>query len=147
MHDMKKEILPTVHTFIRKGLAVTLMISALLMTLIPYTGGAQGNHSSKKQDPIIKYLGLVADKLVFQVDLDNSLQKQVMVSIRDDDGTILFSEKVKDQKFSRKFAFEKEEFKDRKIIFEVYGAKENSAQTFQVSQQLRLVEDLVITRH
>lgn len=147
MHDMKQEILQTANTIIRKGFAATMIASAMLLSLLPYTGNSQGTYKLFKNTPIIQYIGTVEDKLVFQVELANVTDKQLFVSIKDDEGIILFTEKVKDMKFSKKFAFEKEEFRDRKITFEVHSSKANTAQTFQVSHNLRLVEDVVVTRH
>ena len=147
MHDMKQEILQTANRIFRKGLAASMIASAMLLSLLPFAGSSQGVYKALKNAPIIKYIGTVEDKLVFQVDLDNVTDKQLFVSIKDDEGIILFTEKVKDLKFSKKFAFEKEEFRDRKITFEVHSTKANTAQTFEVSHNLRMVEDVVITRH
>lgn len=142
---MKYETLHTVRKHTHKALVSTLVVCVLLMSSFPAAAYAQ-KFSFERKNPEIKYLGTVKDKLLFQIDLQSVSEKNQYVSIKDEEGNILFTEKIRDNQFSRKFAFDKEEFEGKKVSFVIHDGTETSAQTFQVSRNLRMVEDVVITR-
>lgn len=142
---MKKEILQTVNGFFRSVFAGTMVVCALLVISFPSEATAQ-KFSTDSNNPEIKYLGNVQDKLVFQIELKNTSSESLFVSIKDDDGVVLFTERVRDNQFSRKFAFDKEEFSGRKLSFVIHDANENTTHSFQVARSMRVVEDVVITR-
>lgn len=142
---MKKEILQTVNVFLRSVLAGTMAVCALLVINFPSTAHAQ-QFSATGNNPEIKYLGTVQDKLVFQIDLKSNSAESLFVSIKDDDGVVLFTERVRDNQFSRKFAFDKEEFSGQKLSFVIHDANDNTSQAFQVARSMRVVEDVVITK-
>jgi hypothetical protein len=146
MHNMKQQLLQTVSKFTGKAILATFMLSTFLVTFLPSTGNAQAQYVALNNNPVIKYLGVLEDKLVFQINVDNVKEEKLLVTIKDEDGNILFTERVKDQKFSRKIAIEKEVFEGRKVTFLIQGAKDNPEQTFQVSRKARMVEDVVVTR-
>lgn len=142
---MNKQIFQTVSTFLRRGFVGTMVVCALMVTNLLHPAQAQ-QLKTGKPSPEIKYLGTVQDKLVFQVNLQSSSSNTLFVSIKDDEGFVLFTEKIRDSKFSRKFAFDREEFEGKKLSFVIHTAGETTAQTFQVARNLRFVEDVVITR-
>lgn len=142
---MKKEILQTVSSFLHRAFTGTLVVCAFMLTSLPLAADAQ-TLTTYTNAPEIKYLGTVEGKLVFQIDLKSVAQGNQYVSIKDEEGNTLYSERVRDDKFSRKFAFDQEEFEGRKVSFVIQGGKERAAQTFEVARSMRLVEDLVITR-
>ena len=143
---MKQQLVQSASKITRKAFATTLILSAFLVSFMPFTGHTQGQYLSKNNIPVIKYLGLLEDKLVFQIDVTGAPDDKLLVSIKDEDGNLLFTERVKDQKFSRKVAIEKEVLKGRKVTLVIQGAKEKSEQTFQISRNTRLVEDVVVAR-
>jgi hypothetical protein len=142
---MNKVILLTVNGFLHRAIAGTMVVCALVVTSFSHTVSAQ-QLTTVKNTPEIKYIGTVQNKLVFQVDLQGTPDNAMFVSIKDDEGYVLFTEKIKNNKFSRKFAFDKEEFEGKKLSFVIYDTSATTAQTFEVSRNLRFVEDVVITR-
>lgn len=142
---MKYAILNTLKSYLHRTFTVAVVASLLLVSSLPLAAGAQ-QFSSDRKNPDIKYLGTLDNKLVFQVDLPGSSENNQFVTIKDEDGNTLFSEKIRDNQFSRKFAFEREEVEGKKISFVIYNGKEISAQVFQVSRSLRMVEDVAITQ-
>lgn len=142
---MKSEILRTVKNSLRRTFTGAMVVCVLMVTCFPIAAEAQ-KFAVEPKNPEIRYLGTVQDKLVFQIDLPGVSENHQYISIKDEDGMTLFTERIRDNKFSRKFAFEKEEFEGKKLSFVIYGGKETTAQTFQVTRNMRMVEDVVITR-
>lgn len=141
---MNNEILTTVKNYLRSAVTGAMIVCVLLVTGLSPAANAQP-FSTGNNHPEIKYLGTIDDKMVFQVDLENVPANQY-VSIRDEEGNTLYTERIGNTKFSRKFAFEKEEFEGKKVSFVIHGGKASTDLTFQVSRNTRLVEDLVITK-
>lgn len=131
-------------SYLRSTLTEAMIVCVLLVTALPLAANTQP-FSGGNNHPEIKYLGTLQDKMVFQVDLKNVSANQY-VSIRDEEGNTLYTERIGNTKFSRKFAFEKEEFEGKKVSFVIHGGKASTDLTFQVSRNTRLVEDLVITK-
>lgn len=142
---MKKEILLTVNSLMRKAFARTMVVCALVVITFPLAADAQ-KFTIEKNSPEIKYLGTVQDRLLFQIDMENVPNSPLYVTIKDEEGNVLFAEKVRDANFSRKFAFDKGEFEGKRVSFIVQGVNGKSTQTVQVATRTRMVEDVVITR-
>lgn len=142
---MKSAILQTVNHYTRKAITAAIVLSLFLVSSLPLAAGAQ-QFAFERKNPEIKYLGTVEDKMIFQIDLKNESDKNQYVSIKDEEGNILFTEKIRDNEFSRKFGFDKNEFEGKNVSFVIHSGKDVMSQTFQVSRNLRMVEDVVITR-
>jgi flagellar hook assembly protein FlgD len=142
---MKSETLKTIKNYLRGAFTGAMVVCVLLVTTFSFAANAQ-SISSEGINPEVKYLGTIQGKLVFQIDLQSVSENNPYVSIRDEEGNVLFTERIRDNKFSRKFAFEKEEFEGKKLSFVIYNGKEATAQSFQVSRNTRVVEDVMITR-
>ena len=144
---MKKEMTPTAHTFIRRTIFASIITCVMAVSFVSNTATAQKqNFYVSKTNPLIKYLGTIQDKLLFQIDLKMDSDDKMFVSIRDEDGNTLFKEKVADKSFTKKFAFEKEELEGKTLTFIIHTTKGDEYQSFQVSRNTRLVEDVVITK-
>lgn len=116
-----------------------------MLTGLPLAADAQ-TLATYSNHPEIKYLGTIQGKMVFQIDLQNIAANNQFVSIKDEEGNILYTERVRDNKFSRKFAFDQEEFGGQKLSFIIHDANNKTSQAFQVARSMRMVEDVVITK-
>ena len=67
---------------------------------------------SKSDDPIeFKFIGKIKNRPVFQLNLNNNEAEEYLISIKDENYDLLYSEKVKakDPNFSRKYALDIDE--------------------------------------
>src|SRR6476660_5320947 len=87
--------------FVRIGL-VAIMILGILPTF------AQGKPGDETTPVSIRYIGNFNEQPMFQIEFDNQNQEFFNVSIRDEEGNVLFFEKSKDKKFSRRFQLAKD---------------------------------------
>ena len=94
----------------------------------------------------IKYLGTVDDQPVFQVDFDNLTEKNVRVSITDENGILLYGGKSNEKKFSKKFKFEKSGIDPVKLTFTLTTGKERQSQVFEINTKVWTVRDVVVTK-
>ena len=94
----------------------------------------------------IKYLGAPDGQPVFQIQFDNASGETYVLSIKSDDGTVLYTEKVKDKKFLKKIKWNNSDTDKTKLIFTLTGEKEKTTQMFEINTTLRQVQDVVVTK-
>lgn len=92
----------------------------------------------------VKHLGNPPGSVVFQVLYDNPTGERFSITIRDMEGAVLYQDHYSDKKFDKKFQLPKEQ--SEKLKFIIKGAKSNQAQTFEVSSNTRVIEELVVQK-
>ena len=135
---MKKQFSSVASLVVRFGLVAVLMVG-----IVP--GFAQGNATEEPTPVSIRYIGKLNDQPVFQIEFNNQNEEYFNVSIRDEEGNVLFYEKSKDKKFSRKFQLDKD-VNNVKLTFSLKTENQKQSQVFEVNNNYRVVEDVVVTR-
>jgi len=130
---MKKQNLSTL---VRKS--IFLGFTSLLLI-----GAASAQ--AKLPEPSIKYIGTLDGQPVFRVSLDNQSNSVYHLTIKDDTGDILYSEKIKGKEFSKKFKFENSDRHNVKLTFTVEGKEGAQSQDFQVNVSTKVWNDVVVT--
>lgn len=93
----------------------------------------------------IKYVGSIDYKPVFQIDFENVEGTEVNLLLRDEDGTIIYSEFVKDKKYSRKIQLENID-RNARLTLSLRTKKGTQTQVFQINKNTRIVEDVVVAK-
>jgi hypothetical protein len=135
---MKKQMSSVASFFLRIG-----FVAFMFMGIVP--AFAQEGIGEGSTPVSIRYIGKLNDQPVFQIEFDNQNEEYFNVSIRDEEGNILFSEKSKDKKFSRRFQLDKD-VNNVKLTFSLRTDKQKQSQVFEVNSNYRVVEDVVVTK-
>ena len=93
----------------------------------------------------IKYIGSIDFKPVFQIDFNNEDAAEVNLLLRDENGTIIYFEVIKDKKYSRKIQLENIE-RNARVTLKLRSKKGSQSQVFQINKSTRIVEDVVIAK-
>src|SRR5947208_3182828 len=112
--------------------------------LIGLAAGSSAQSTVTSPNAAIKYVGSLDGKPVFKVDLDNKNATVYFLTIKDDEGSVLYSEKIRDKQFSKNFKFDS----DRdvvKLTFILSGNKETQTQEFKVNTSTRTYNDVAVT--
>lgn len=122
------------------------VIASFLVVLLL---GLSSFSPSLTHDPIVKtasvkHLGNYKNSFVFQVMMDNEAGEKFSVTIKDADGSILFSDTYQDKKFDKRFLFNKSEDYS-KLSFIIRSLKDNQAQTFEINTSTRVIENYDVT--
>lgn len=107
---------------------------------------AQDKGRSGASGVSVSYLGTVDDQPVFRLEFENRNEERLYVSIRDGEGNILYSEVYRDKKFSKRFFFEKDLPENARLTFILSGEKARQSQVFEINTNVRMVQDVVVTR-
>ena len=68
------------------------------------------------------------------------------IVVRDENGNVLYRDKVKGGNVTKKFLLNTEELGDVAVQFEITGKKNEKTVIYEVNKKSRLVEDLVINK-
>lgn len=95
--------------------------------------------------PNVQYVGSLDGKPVFKVDLDNESGSVYDLTIKDDQGTILYTQRIREKQFSKKFKFDNANYDNVKLTFVLSNNKETQSQEFKVNTKTRVFNDVVVT--
>lgn len=143
---MKNQVLSNVHSFLKS--TITPAALALMLTAGTVPSIAQTIEKSTVTETPVKvtYLGRVEMQPVFQVDIDNTKAEELYVSLKDEDGRLLYADKFKDPKYSKRFRFDTYDPISSKVTLSISSKSNKKAQVLQFGNVLTTVEDLVVTK-
>lgn len=113
--------------------------------LIGITSAASAQDSVQSSNSQVKYIGSLNGQPVFKVDLDNQEGSVYHLTIKDEDGAVLYAEKIKSKQFSKKFKFESSDRSDAKLTFIIEGNKNFQSKEFKVNTNTEVFNNVVVT--
>ncbi|HEU0064430.1 MAG TPA: hypothetical protein VFQ58_05335 [Flavisolibacter sp.] len=131
-----------------RNTARNFIVPAFLFTALLVGSGTNSVNAQSainSTSPSVKYLGKSNDQLVFQVDYDNTNDEVLNLAIKDEDGNILYADRFRDKKLSKKFKVNSSEYGNMKLTFVLSTDKEKQSQVFQVNTNTRVIDDVVVT--
>lgn len=104
--------------------------------------------NDEKKDPPaaeLKYIGILKNQPVFQLDLNSADEKDFSISIKDQFGEVLYTEKVKAKTFTRKFQLDTDNLDDAVLRVEVKSGK-NKPEVFTINRSTRFIDETSISK-
>lgn len=126
--------------------------NAGLLAIIAMLGIAIANPvmAAVKTDPPtteIKYLGIIGNNPVFELNLNGIQPDSYLVSIRDASGTVLFSERLNGKSISRKYRIDTdEEIPEGGLRFEVRSVKGKKTDIYVAGVTEHVKREVAITK-
>ena len=140
---MKKLSIKSVNQSLSKH-AFVFTLSALLFSFSSVS--AQSGKSATDVPVEINYIGNQNSLPVFQIVLDNKTGEKVSLTLLDEVGNILYTDKLKETKYRKNIRFEEYEWKSLQVTLILTGKNVNQKQIFQISNNLRTVQDVLIAK-
>jgi hypothetical protein len=104
-------------------------------------------NEEKKAIPVeLKFVGNIGAQPAFTLNFTNIEESEYTIVVRDENGNVLYRDKVKGGNISKKFLLNTEELGDVAVQFEITGKKNEKTVIYEVNKKSRLVEDLVINK-
>jgi len=142
---MKNQLLSNVHFFLKSTITPAALALMLISTVPAFAQTIE--KSAVTETPVkVTYLGRVDLQPVFQIEIDNIKENELYVSLRDEDGTLLYADKFKDQKFSKKFRFDTYDVVSMKVTLSLTSKNNKKTQVLQFGNVLTTIEDVVVTK-
>jgi hypothetical protein len=127
-----------------KVIASVVMMSMFLVLVSTTQVHAEDRKKSAPAD--ITYVGTVNDKPVFQISLDNTTGEDLYLTLTDEYGNYIYSEVVKDAKYSRKIQLDNGDLADMKLKLTVRSKNTYQSQLFDVNTNVRTVRDVEVVK-
>jgi hypothetical protein len=132
---MKKQIFST---FVKKSI-LSLSFATILLA------GVASAQTKKSPEPDVKYIGTLDGQPLFRFQLDNKAGDVYHLTIKDDEGTVLYAEKIKDKEFSKSFKFDNADRSNVKLTFILQGNKDVQSKEFKVNSSTKVLDNVVVT--
>jgi hypothetical protein len=119
----------------------------LVWLLIVNTFGiVQAQPPSDSPSAEMKYIGIVDDKLVFEIEYKNDAQNTFTLEIKDEEGFQFYHGKFKQKSFKKQFAISKDELGDNSITFLLAAQGKVQKQVFDINPTSRMVEEVSVVK-
>ncbi|MFL5745466.1 MAG: hypothetical protein ACJ751_12420 [Niastella sp.] len=99
------------------------------------------NHTTE-----LKFIGNLENQPVFQLDLTNSEEDEIVVTFRDEAGNVIYANTFKGANISKKFMLKSEEFGDTALNVSVRSKKNNSTEVYAISRNHTYVEETTVNK-
>ena len=134
----------------KKVMSKNKAIIIALMAIISVSFSNPVLATDKKNDPIgveIKYLGFRNENPVFEIIMNNTENDNFIITIRDESGTVLFSEKLSGKNLSRKYRIDtEEEITAGSLRFEVRSLKNKKTDVYTVGISESTTREMAVNK-
>jgi hypothetical protein len=132
-------------------LKAMLSAAAVAGMMILSTGAAHANNekpsTEKSVIPVeVKYVGSLNEQPVLEVSLDNAAGEEFKVTLRDENGELLYSGSFNNKKIVKRFQFDNGSPNPMRILLTVSTKKLSQTETFEISKNRQVIEDVVIEK-
>ena len=121
-----------------------------LMVMISTAFSNPASAMDKKSDPPgveIRYLGFVNKNPVFEITTSNVQTDNFFITIRDEAGTVLFSEKLSGKQLSRRYRIDtEEEITQGGLRFEVRSVKSKKTEVYIAGVSENITREMAVTK-
>jgi len=136
--------------FAGKKFITAAFISASILFTSFSANAATGNHSIieilSNDKPSIQFAGSTADALLFKVHVNNDKADNFTLTIKDDNGAVLFSKSFNDVNFEKQFRILKGDDNNSRYYFTVTSSNKDLEETYVVSSSVRVINDVTVNR-
>jgi len=128
-------------------ISVRLFAIALIATFTTAFASPVLANDEKKAIPVeLKFVGNLKDQPVFHLVFNSAEEKEFTITIGDEYGNTFYRETVRGTRFIKKFLLNTEELDGAKLKFEVSSKGYDKPVAFEVNNQTRFVEEVVVNK-
>lgn len=131
----------------KKIMKHSAIVSVLFLALtLVFAGSAAANEEKKPASNIeLKFIGNYENQPVFQLNVTTAVEDEFIITLRDRDGVVLYTDKVKGTNVSKKFMLNTDEMGDNVVNVEV-RSKKGKAEVYTINRKQSLVEETLVTK-
>ncbi len=133
----------------KKAISKTRTITAGLI-ILSIMGFTQPAFSTEKNDnPVeLKFMGKKNHGPVFQLNMNNTEAEEFLIKVRDGEGNLLYSEKLKGKNISRRYqvAIDPEFYEEFNVRFEITSVKTHETLIYNVANSRRAVDNIIVDK-
>src|SRR5690349_9598390 len=120
---------------------------ALMLSLaLTMSTQAQVSNETNTTGLDLKFIGTLKNQPAFQLTYNGAAENEFTVVVRDQYNNTLYKDNVKGANISKRFVLNMEELGDVDVKFEIYAKNSNKPVVFEVSNNTRYVQDVVVNK-
>ncbi len=123
-----------------------LSLALSLFFVVSLNVTASANDEDKKSAIEVKVISTDNEQPIFQLDLNNKEVEEFYVTIKDNYGNTLYSDKVKGSRISKKFLLNSDGLADDSIRIEVRSKKTNKSEVYTINRSSKYVQETVVSK-
>jgi hypothetical protein len=120
---------------------IALFVAFSLMATVSWANDGRNDTPAVS----LKYIGLVQNQPMFQLDLNSVEETDFYVSIKDQDGRVIYNEKIKAKTFTRNFRLDTDSLDDAILKVEVRDGNKKP-EVFTINRNTRYYEETSISK-
>lgn len=127
---------------------VTVALALLVAFTFAFSTTAKANDDDKKSPAPaeLRFIGNYSNQPIFQLSLNNKEADEYTITFRDEDGTVLYTDRIKGIAITKKFMLNTEEVGDGAFSVEVKARKTNKVDTYTINRNRSYVDETVVTK-
>ncbi len=132
----------------KKFLTATFISASILLTSFSVNAAANTSNIEilSNDKPSVQFAGSTSDALLFKVHLTNANADNFTITIKGEDGNILFSKSFSNSNFDKQFKILKGDNNNDRYYFTIKSANKDLEETYVVSSSVRTVNDVTVNR-
>ena len=127
-----------------------VLISIFMLGFTPVTRSEEKNETvEKNQSANLKFMGKLTNGPLFQLSMNNTEAEEFVIRIKDAEGYVLYSERLKGVNISRNYqlTIDRDElYETFNVQFEIFSLKTKQTFTYNASNKSRTVSDIIIAK-
>lgn len=122
------------------------LIAVAFMTIFSVAAKANGPvHPLPVFPAELKYAGMLKDNPVFELNVNGTETDDYLISISDVNGNRIYSERIRSDKFTKRFLLNTDELGDEKLFFSIYSKKNNKSAVYEISSNTRYINETTVS--
>mgnify|MGYP003513184760 CR=1 FL=1 len=118
----------------------------IVLFSISFAMPAQANNNSEKLPVVVKCIGYENESPIFHVSFGNKAEEEFLFTIKDVQGNLIYSDRIKGKSIERKFKLVSEDAPYDEFYFEFTNLKTNTSVKYKVVAKTRIVNDTEVTK-
>jgi hypothetical protein len=123
-----------------------LAAAMIVLFSISFATTAQANNTGEKLPVVVKCIGYENESPIFHVSFANEAEEEFLFTIKDVQGNLIYSDRIKGTSMQRKFKLVSEDVPYDEFNFEFTNLKTNTTVKYKVVAKTRIVNDTEVTK-
>lgn len=105
------------------------------------------NANDEIKHPVeLKYVGNLNELPVYQLAMHNDAKATFLVSIKDEDGTVLHNERISGTNLVRNYQFDDGIADEHNLTFEVSNLDKNTTSVYSINKTKKVIDEVVVNK-
>jgi hypothetical protein len=123
-----------------------LAAAMIIIFSLSLTPAANANGTNGNLPVVVKCIGYQNESPIFHVSFGNEAEEEFLFTIKDVQGNLIYSDRLKGKNIERKFKLVSEDVPYDEFNFEFTNVKTNTSVKYKVVAKTRIVNDTEVTK-